>query len=163
MKFLKWLDDHFEEILMMLALWGIVGVMFAQVIMRYVFKNSLSFAEELSRYFFIWMAFLGISYAVKGNSHIRIDILETIFPVLKKPLEIIGDVVLLAFCVYMLQPSYNIITKLISTNQTSPAMEAPMWIVYLSLLVGFCLTIFRIVQKYILKVMSKKSKGGEEA
>ena len=163
MKVLRWVNDHLEEILMMIMLWAIVIVMFMQVIMRYVFKNSLPFAEELSRYCFIWMTFLGISFAVKGKSHIRIDIIETIVPALKKPLEVMGDIIFLAFCFYMLSPACKVVAMLMETNQTSPAMEAPMWIVYLSLLVGFILTIIRLIQKYVCMLLDHmKAKRGLE-
>jgi len=88
MRVLRWFDKHFEESLMMISLWAIVVIMGAQVIMRYIFSSSISWSEELSRYFFIWFTFLGISFAVKNNSHIRIDIIETTFPKMKKPLEL---------------------------------------------------------------------------
>ena len=156
MKPLRWLDDHFEELLMAVALWAIVVVMGAQVVMRYIFRNSISWSEELSRYFFIWFTFLGISFAVRNHSHIRIDIFETFFPVLKKPLEYIGDAMFLIFCVYMIRPSLSTLSGMIAKGQTSPAMEMPMWIIYCSLVAGFLLTIFRLVQKYVLKLVHRK-------
>lgn len=163
MKVLRWLDEHFEEFLMACSLWAIVVIMGAQVIMRYLFKNSLPWSEELSRYFFIWFTFLGISFAVRNHSHIRIDIFETFFPVLKKPLEYIGDLFFLGFCLYMLRPSMSTLVNMIAKGQTSPAMEAPMWIVYLSLIVGFCLTIFRLIEKYVRKIVDRRRGEGQTA
>jgi len=160
MRVLRWFDKHFEESLMMISLWAIVIIMGAQVIMRYLFSNSISWSEELSRYFFIWFTFLGISFAVKNNSHIRIDIIETTFPKMKKPLETFGDLIFLAFCIYMIKPAASTLAAMYQKAQTSPAMEIPMWFVYSSLLVGFSLTIFRLVQKYVIKLM--RSKEGAE-
>jgi TRAP-type C4-dicarboxylate transport system permease small subunit len=156
MKFWKWLDTKFEETLMAIALWAIVIIMGMQVVMRYLFGSSLSWSEEISRYFFIWFTFLGLSYAVRNNSHIRIDILESTFPKLKKPMEIIGDAFFLAFCVYMIRPSITTLQGLYRTWQTSPALEIPMFFVYLSLLVGFILTILRLLQKYYMMIFKKK-------
>ena len=46
MRFLKWLDEHFEEYILSGLLVVISVVMMLQVIMRYVFNASLSWAEE---------------------------------------------------------------------------------------------------------------------
>ncbi|MBP1926428.1 TRAP-type C4-dicarboxylate transport system permease small subunit [Sedimentibacter acidaminivorans] len=161
MKVLKWLDENFEEKLMGLALWGIVVIMGIQVIMRYVFRSSLVWSEEVSRYLFIWMVFIGISYGIKNGSHMRIDMLEHFFPKLRKGLGILADLCFLTFAAYMIGPGITVIESLLITGQTSPAGEIPMYIVYTGLLAGFILVLFRIVQKYILKFLQKNQSKGD--
>ena len=68
MKILKWLDEHFEEYILSGLLIVIAVVMMLQVIMRYVFNASLSWAEEASRYAFVWSALVSIGYSIKENS-----------------------------------------------------------------------------------------------
>lgn len=162
MKVLKWLDENLEEKIMSTALWGIVVIMGIQIIMRYVFKSSLAWSEEVSRYLFIWMVFVGISYGIKNGSHMRIDMLEHFIPKLSKPLEILADICFIGFSGYMIGPGFTVIKSLIATGQDSPAGEIPMYIVYLGLLVGFFLVFFRIIQKYIMKFLQKKSVKGAE-
>ncbi len=156
MKVVKWLDDHFEESIMMIFLIGMVVIMGIQVVMRRIFASSLAWPEELTRYLFIWMIGLGMSYSCKKGIHTRIDILEGFFPVLRKPFLIIDDLFFAAFCIYLMRPAISVIQKLISTWQTSPAMLMPMAFVYLSMLVGFILSLVRIAQKFILLFMGKK-------
>nr|WP_245210434.1 TRAP transporter small permease [Sedimentibacter acidaminivorans] len=158
---MKWLDENFEEKLMGLALWGIVVIMGIQVIMRYVFRSSLVWSEEVSRYLFIWMVFIGISYGIKNGSHMRIDMLEHFFPKLRKGLGILADLCFLTFAAYMIGPGITVIESLLITGQTSPAGEIPMYIVYTGLLAGFILVLFRIVQKYILKFLQKNQSKGD--
>lgn len=161
MRVLKWLDENLEEKIMSTALWGIVVIMGIQVIMRYGFKSSLKWSEEVSRYLFIWMVFIGMSYGVKKGSHMRIDMLEHFFPKFKIGLGILAEISFLIFAIYMISPGFSVIQSLVTTGQTSPAGEIPMYIVYLGLLVGFILVLFRISQKYILKLiqlMQKKMK-----
>lgn len=162
MKVLKWLDENFEEKIMASALWGIVVIMGIQVIMRYIFKSSLKWSEEVSRYLFIWMVFIGMSYGIKRKSHMRIDMLEHFFPKLRKGLEFLADSCFLIFAAYMIGPGISVIKSLIITGQTSPAAEMPMYVVYTGLLVGFFLVLFRIVQKYILRFLQRKSPKGAE-
>jgi len=61
----------------------------------------------------------------------------------------------------MIKPSVSTLAAMYQKAQTSPAMEIPMWFVYLSLLVGFSLTIFRLAQKYVVKLMESKE-GAEK-
>lgn len=158
MKVLKWLDENFEEKLMSAALWAIVIIMGIQVIMRYVFKSSLTWSEEVSRYLFVWMVFIGISYGIKNGTHMRIDMLEHFIPKLKKSLGILADACFLAFSIYMIGPGVSVVQSIKASGQTSPAGGVPMNVVYTSLLIGFILVVFRVVQKYILMFVKKGEK-----
>lgn len=158
MKVIKWLDDNLEEKLMSLFLWAIVVIMGIQVVMRYVFKSSLSWSEEVSRYLFVWMVFTGISYGVKTGSHMRIDMLEHFFPKLKKGLGFLADACFLAFAVFMIKPGIKVINAIKLSGQTSPAAGIPMHYVYTGLLIGFSLVVIRTIQKYVLMFMKKGAK-----
>ena len=61
-KILSFLDEHFEEYLL-IAILGIMSIVICyQVFMRYVMAASLSWSEELARYLFIWMAYICLLY-----------------------------------------------------------------------------------------------------
>lgn len=158
MKVLRWLDKHFEECIMFLALWMVVCISFLQIIMRYAAKSSLAWPEELNRYLFIWFAYVALGYAVRHSCHTRIDIFETLIPRLKKPLSYVCDLGLLFFAIYMLKPGYNVVLQLFQSHQTSSALNLPMYLVYLSLFTGLILTILRLVQKYVLKLLALKQR-----
>jgi TRAP-type C4-dicarboxylate transport system permease small subunit len=51
----------------------ILVAMFAQVVFRYVIGSSLSWSEEVSRYMFIWLSYLGAYVAILRNAHIGVD------------------------------------------------------------------------------------------
>ncbi|GAB1428168.1 hypothetical protein MASR2M17_15960 [Aminivibrio sp.] len=80
LKILKWLDEHFEEYILSGLLVVIAAVMMLQVIMRYVFNASLSWAEEASRYAFVWSALMSIGYTIKENSILKVDTLVEALP-----------------------------------------------------------------------------------
>lgn len=67
--------NNLEEYLLIISLVCNVLLVFLQVIMRTVFKNSLTWSEELSRYIFIWQIWLGASTALKYNEHIRVTLI----------------------------------------------------------------------------------------
>lgn len=155
MKILKFLDDHFEEALIGAGLVIITAVMGAQIICR-TFGSSIRWAEELCRYVFVWCGGLGISYATKTETHLRLDVIPNLFPKLKKPYEIIADVALLVFACYMLKPGITVLSLLLETGQTSAAMKIPMAYVYFAVLLGCILTVVRLVEKYIKLAIAKK-------
>ncbi|MEH7245462.1 TRAP transporter small permease [Neobacillus niacini] len=148
MKVLKWLDEHFEELLLGIFTVIMVIVTAAQVFMRFVLENSLTWSEELARYSFIWLVYLGISYGVKKQRHIKID---AVFLLLKDKgkivLAIVGNLLFLAFAIFVLVYGYDIAMKLLTWGQTSPALHIPVGLVYLAGPVGMGLTAIRLLQQ----------------
>ncbi len=59
---------------------GILIVGTIQVIMRYVFNNSLSWSEEVMRYAFIWMVYIGAATTARRRGHVRIELLDNALP-----------------------------------------------------------------------------------
>ena len=95
MKAIKWLDENLEEIIL-IVLCGIMAcIMILQVIMRYAFRSSLSWSEELTRFLFIWSAFLSISYCTRKRLNIQITMLLEALPVrIRYILMIIVDIII---------------------------------------------------------------------
>lgn len=126
---------------------SMVFIMGLQVFMRYVMNNSLAWPEELTRYIFIWFTFVGVSYAIRKNAHLRIDILfDYLSTNVRKAFETLADIVFIGFSFIVLFAGINVFNSLLATMQTSPGLGIPMAFVYLSLPVGFGLAIIRLVQ-----------------
>ena len=149
MKVLKWLDESFEEVLLMIMLFLISIVMGYSVFMRYVMNDSPSWAEEITRYFFVWSSFLSLSFCLKRKSSIKIDMLLVHLPRWAQKLNLaIIEIVMLVFFVYMLQGAVNVTVGMIRSGQSSPALELPMYAIYGSAAVGFFLAIIRTLQNF---------------
>ena len=65
---------RFEVFLLSLSTLILVGVIFVQVICRYVLLIPTAWAEELARYLFVWTSYLGSAYALNEGEHIEVDI-----------------------------------------------------------------------------------------
>ena len=123
MKALKYLDSHFEAIVISIGLVLNSVLMMVQIILRNVFSSALPWIEEICRYIFIWISGIGISHATMKGSHLALDVLPTFVPKLKLPLEIFSDAVLFALCLYMIGPGYKAITMLLKAGQVSSALR----------------------------------------
>jgi TRAP-type C4-dicarboxylate transport system permease small subunit len=51
------------------------AMVFGNVVLRYVFNSGIAVSEELSRWLFVWMTFLGAVVALKENGHLGTDML----------------------------------------------------------------------------------------
>ncbi|MDR2792136.1 MAG: TRAP transporter small permease [Treponema sp.] len=153
MKLLKWLDDYFEISICIVLMSFMTLLLFVQVIMRRVFSQSLYWSEELARYVFIWLIYLGISYGAKIVKHIRIEAFLNVFPRKLRPcIVILGDVLFLGFAFFIIFTSSDLVKKQLLLKQESPAIHMPMAVIYVAPLVGFVLTAVRQIQTIIFRI-----------
>lgn len=153
MKTLIWINRNLERtaIGLLLAVMSLSTIL--QVVMRYVFDNSLIWSEELTRYCFVWLVFLGTSYAVQQGAHIRLELINRFVKgKLGRWLDAFGDMVLGAFALYLIPVGVTLIMRLIEWGEISPALHIPMWLVYSAVPVGLGLTAVRCVQSAIRRI-----------
>jgi len=160
MNILKMLNDKLEEYFLVITLTLSVILIFAQVIMRYVFSASLSWSEELARYLFLWQIWIGASFAAKNEKHLRTDILKTAVPnKYKNYVELIALIIWLAFSIFLTYKSSLLVMSIGKTHQLSPAMRMPMTYAYASVPFGCGLMSIRLIQKMYLNFKDHKNGG----
>lgn len=151
---LKWLDENLELLICSILTVLLACCMILQVFCRYVLNNALTWPEEAACYLHLWYAFIGISYASKHRLHLRVDTIINILPKkVQKVLNVVADITLMIFFLYMVRIGITVTADLIRTNQLSSALRLPMWIVYLSLAVGCAMAAVRTVQIYAQKLL----------
>ncbi|MDO5799317.1 MAG: TRAP transporter small permease [Eubacteriales bacterium] len=161
MKVIKWLNEYFEEAVMIVLLSVMTIVMGAQIVARYLFNCSISWTEELTRYLFVWSGFLSIGFAVRNSIAIRIDQFISAFSFKLKTFILCVDYVIEAiFFGYLIPQSCTSFFKVMESGRTSTAMGMPMWILQAAPMLGFILAEFRLLQQIWKKI--KELKEGEE-
>ena len=63
------------EAIMALCLTVMVALVFGNVVLRYVFNSGITVAEEMSRWFFVWLTFLGGVVALREHGHLGTEVL----------------------------------------------------------------------------------------
>ncbi len=120
---------------------GMVAVIFLQVICRYIFKSPLSWSEELARYFFVWITFLGAAICAREKGHIGMDYLvNKLNTKYAKIIEIIGLILIILVCIIIAFASIETVT--VNFGQKSPALNLNMGLVYLAIPIGFTYSAF---------------------
>ena len=160
LKFIRVLDEKFEEYFLIYSLIFTVSIIFLQVIMRYIFKNSLAWSEELARYIFLWQIWVGASYAAKKSKHLRVGIISSYLSDKGKiVVEIIVLVLWIGFSIFLTTKSGELTSVLFARKQLSPAIRLPMGYAYASVPVGCGLMAIRLLQRLYSNIKTFTAKG----
>ncbi|WP_339226724.1 TRAP transporter small permease [Oceanobacillus sp. FSL K6-2867] len=154
MKVVRWLDEHFEEYILVFLSAFTVVIIFMQVVMRYVFDNSLTWSEELARYMFIWLIYIGVSYAVKKKRHLGVDAITMLFQ--EKGKLVIALIANFLFLIFAMVMTYFGLDIVLRVTRESAALQIPLAWVYAAPVVGMALTSIRLIQNMLLEVKQLK-------
>ncbi|MBB5516378.1 TRAP-type C4-dicarboxylate transport system permease small subunit [Rubricella aquisinus] len=147
---LKAIDRNLERWALLVFYVMLVATMFIEVIRREVFSYSSIWGEEIVRYSFIYLAWIGAAAAVKERGHIRIDVLlHYLGKRIKTLLYIFGDLVMLAVAVVAFYYSYE--TAHIAQkfgNVTHGLRIGQVWFLA-AVPIGFAMVIFRLIQSLL--------------
>ncbi len=163
MRFLLKVLDRLEEILIASLIAGATLLIFVAVTHRYaldlsakyhftriydtLFEINLAWAQELCIYMFVWMAKFGAAYGVRTGIHVGVDVLVNRLPSKWRFASILFALFAGAFFTGIVAAFGGVfVWDMAHTDQTSPDMEAPMWIVYLAIPCGSALMSFRFLQ-----------------
>ncbi len=116
----------------------ITGVVFFQVLTRYVFQHPFDWPEELARYAFVWVSMLGGALALARGAHFSIDLLTTRFsPGVRRAAARGIHLLSATFCLVVAWQGAVLTWKV--REQLSTAMEISMALPYAAIPAGFIL------------------------
>lgn len=145
--FLKTIDDNLERWALLVFYTLLVVTMSIEVIRREVFAYSSIWGEEIVRYAFIYLVWIGAASAVKERAHIRIDVLfHYVSSRVKAWLYLFGDLVMLAVAVVALYWSFETVAVSWKFGSVSHGLRVSMVWFLAAVPIGFALMIFRLLQ-----------------
>jgi TRAP-type C4-dicarboxylate transport system permease small subunit len=152
--------DQTEKTICVISITVMLVVLTFQVLSRYVLEQSNIWTEELARYLYIWLVFVGVSYAEKEFAHIKIDFLVKVFPKKFRPYAaLLGEILLLVFSLYMVYIAASYVQGVVGRGQISQALKISMVFPYIAIPVGFALMALRV----LINIFTKKYIPDENA
>jgi TRAP-type C4-dicarboxylate transport system permease small subunit len=116
-------------VIIVICLVLMVLMVFSNVVMRYAFNSGISISEELSRWLFLWLIFLGASIAVHEQSHMGSDmVMDMLPPKAQRVAMVIGQVLMLWATGLLLKGSWE--QTMINWDVLAPVSELSMAWVY---------------------------------
>lgn len=104
-----WVERYFAALRLLIGLLmaGMVVLVFGNVVMRYVFNAGITVSEELSRWFFVWMVFLGALIGLRERAHLGLDsLVRALSPQGRRLAFIVSHGLMLLACVLLVQGSW---------------------------------------------------------
>lgn len=163
---LKYFLLNIDEVLGYIALTAVVVFTSINVILRYFFHFTISFAEEITLIAFIWSSYLGSAAAFKCEEHIAIDLVMNMFPKKAQKWINIGvsvfETIVSGTCLYL-----GIVLCANVGEKTTTVMSIPYIWVDLCIVVGFGLMtmygIIKVIRQFQGKSPALHSTGIEDA
>lgn len=149
MKVLKFIDEQFEKWFLIVSLIVMVLVTFIQIVLRW-FNAATVWAEEFSRYVMLYQVWVGESYAVHEDAHIRITaLIGKLSGGRRRGMDLVVLTLWLLFALWLTVEGCVLVGKIAAMGQVSSAMRIPMTIPYASVPIGGALMTIRLVQKIV--------------
>lgn len=86
------------ELLVVVCMVAMVVMVFGNVVLRYGFNSGIDVSDELSRYCFVWLTYLGAMIAMREGGHLGVDTLVKHLPLLGKKACLFLSECLMLFC-----------------------------------------------------------------
>jgi TRAP-type C4-dicarboxylate transport system permease small subunit len=136
--------DEFISSFLMAFITLLVGI---QVFSRYILNFSLAWSEELTLYLFVWIVYIGCSYAMREEGHFSVYMIRSMLGQKNKNILIgITYIITIIFCIVCV--IYGIKTEeiMVDTQQKSPAMQINMYWPYLAIPIGMGLMAMQTIK-----------------
>ncbi len=146
------IDGFFKllEFLVVLCLFSMVIMVFGNVVMRYAFNSGILMSEEMSRYAFIWLTYIGAMIAMREGGHLGVDTLIKKLPLLGKKICVFLSESLMLFCnVLFLWGTYQM-HELQVTNVSPVAGLSMIWVYGVGYVVAVVMGAFNVAKLWRL-------------
>lgn len=145
------------EWFLVLLMVAVIGVVLLQIIFRFFVSKPLTWSEELSRYLFIWISYIGGYLCSRNGSHMGIDYFVDRIPgIVGKIVKALAKLTLLAYMGVVCYYGFILSDRVMM--QVSPAMHLPMGYVYMAIPLGMLLMLITS----IVNIFEKPKKEGEK-
>lgn len=123
------------------------AVMLIQIIFRYLFNMPLTWPEEVARYIFIWVVFLGAAVAFRAQAHLGMDFATSkLSPGIRRALARAIEVLILGFLLLILYITPEVVD--VTQYQRSAVIHVQMSWVYLAFPVASILMILDLFVRW---------------
>ena len=143
--------DSLTENLGIALLGAMTAIILLQVFFRYCLNHSLAWPEEAARYCFLWATYLGISIAMKNDSHLKIDLLELYLPKYARKIHALAcmgfNMLFFGLLVFM---TYDMMLKVKGLNQMAIALPLPVWLTWLGMCFSCLCCFLQAVRNFVL-------------
>ena len=143
-KILKSLADALTralEVVMVICMVVMLVMVFGNVVLRLFFNTGIDLSEEIPRFAFVWMTFLGAVVGMRRRAHLGVDMLVQVLPVFgRKVCWGISQAIMLVCCLYITYGTW-LQHDIIKGNASPVAQISMLWVFGVSYVTGVSISI----------------------
>lgn len=137
-----------------------VVLVFGNVVLRYAFNSGITMSEELSRWLFVWLTFIGAVVALRDHAHLGMDSVVSRLPAWGQKAAFIASNLLMLFCVYLFFTG-SWAQTIINLDNKAPATGLSQGWFYYSVGVLFSVMAAGLLVRNVWQAISGKLKAGQ--
>ncbi len=154
---LKAVADGFTrllEVVMVICMAVMLVMVFGNVVLRLFFNTGIDLSEEMPRFAFVWMTFLGAIVGMRKRAHLGVDMVVQVLPLLgRKVCWGISQAIMLVCCLYIVYGTY-LQHDIVKGNASPVAQISMLWVFGVSYLTGTAIAI--ICASNLLRLLAGK-------
>lgn len=159
--------DAIEKWFLIILTAAMVLIIFAQVVTRYVMGHSLYWSEELGKFIFVWISWIGVSAGMINNEHIQVRLVHQALDnkgliKTKESLDLIKDLLWLFTSIFVAVYGVQIVAMQAGLGVYGASTGIPMWIAYLCIPLSSVLVCIRLVLDILKNVIALVTGKKEE-
>lgn len=129
------------EVLMVICITVMLIMVFGNVVLRLFFNTGIDLSEEIPRFAFVWMTFIGAIVGMRHRAHLGVDIVTKMLPLAgKKACWAISQLVMLVCCFYIVYGTW-LQHEIIEGNASPVAQISMLWVFGVSYLTGVAIAV----------------------
>lgn len=142
----KTIDLFFRllEFLVVACMAAMVVMVFGNVVLRYGFNSGILLSEEMSRYTFIWLTYIGAMVAMRDKAHLGVDTMVKLLPVGGKKACLFASEALMLLCNVLFVVGTYKMHELQVTNLSPVVGISMIWVYGIGYVVGVVMAIFNL-------------------
>ena len=145
----RWLEI-FSTTVMIITMSVATLVAFTNVVLRYVFNASLTWAGELTSYLFIWTALFGAAYGFKIGMHLGVTIvIQSLKPKIAKWVLSFSLLIVLGYLIALVVWGYDFVVFNHMVEMVSVDLQVDYWIIYICVPISMSIAAYQVLLKLI--------------
>lgn len=134
------------EAALVVLLAGMTIMVFGNVVLRYGFNSGWNFSEEMSRYFFVWLTFIGAILAFRDHNHVGVEtVVQLLGPIGRQVCIAITNLVILACAVVLFWGTW--LQHSINASMSAPVVGLSMiWVFGITYITGGAIGLIALIR-----------------
>lgn len=118
------------------------------VVLRYLFHSGIAWSEELSRFAFVWLTFIGAASVARSNGHLNVETLvAAVPPRVQKLMLVVCDLIIVGCCALLVDGTLRQ-WNLNATNHAPITGLSYAWVFGVGLFSGFIIALLSILRLF---------------